>query len=173
METVRRSNEAVLAIYASGSAVDEAKEREIFRIIDGVTDFDGIASEVTGRFCRDLTEAQCREFGQVFIELLRTSSVKKLGRYRADRFDYLGEQNEGGEAVVETVAHFDEEEVSLVYHLALSGGEWRIVNYVVDGVDTVRNYQKQFTRLFSKEDYVAVVQRLRDRIARYGEEDSP
>ena len=172
LEVIRKSNQAILDIYASAEEIDAAAEEEIFRIVDGVTDFEIISGAVTDRFCDSLEPEQCKEFNEVFVELLRSSSVKKLGRYRADSFDYLGEETGEGEAVVETAAHFNEEKLALVYHLALSEGEWRIVNYIVDDVDTIRNYRKQFTRLFAKKSFEAVMQRLRDRIAAYEQEAS-
>jgi ABC-type transporter MlaC component len=167
LDVVRNSNQAILDIYAGQEKIDQAAEDEIFRIIDSVTDF-GIMADAD-RFCPKLSAEECREFKDVFIELLRTSSVKKLGRYRADSFDYVGERKDGEEAVVDTVAHFENERLSLVYYLALSEEQWRIVNYVVDDVDTIRNYRKQFKRLFAKRSYAEVVQRLRDRIASYGQ----
>jgi ABC-type transporter MlaC component len=35
-----------------------------------------------------------------------------------------------------------------------------IVNYIVDGVDTVRNYQKQFSRLLKKKDFNGIIEVL-------------
>ena len=173
LETVRKSNQSVLDIYDSRETIDQAAEDEIFRVIDGVTDFEAMASAAAERSCGDLTGEQCREFKDVFIELLRVSSVKKLGRYRAESFDYLGERKDDGQAVVETTARFGEDDISLVYYLTLGEGQWRITNYVVDDVDTVRNYRKQFKRLFRTKSYDEVVRRLRDRIASYGQEASP
>jgi len=170
LEVVRSSNQSVLDIYDSRETIDQAAEDEISRIIDGVTDFEAMASAAAERSCGDLTGEQCREFKDVFIELLRVSSVKKLGRYRAESFDYLGERRDEGQAVVETSARFGEDTVSLVYYLTLGEGKWRITNYVVDDVDTVRNYRKQFKRLFRTKSYDEVVQRLRDRIASYEQE---
>jgi len=170
LETVRRSNQSVLDIYGSRETIDQAAEDEIYRVIDGVTDFEAMAGAAAERSCGDLTGEQCREFKDVFIELLRISSVKKLGRYRAESFDYLGERRDEGQAVVETSARFGEDTVSLVYYLTLGEGKWRITNYVVDDVDTVRNYRKQFKRLFRTKSYDEVVQRLRDRIASYEQE---
>jgi ABC-type transporter MlaC component len=170
LETVKASNEKVLEIYALHETIDSDSSAAIYEAIDGVTDFEGIASSVTSRFCRKLTEEQCRLFGDVFVRLLRASSTKKLGRYRADRFEYHGEEREGELAVVRTTAYFGEDNVSLDYFLDKRDGRWVIVNYVVDDVDTIRNYRKQFTRLFSKKSFEQVIERLEERIASYEQE---
>lgn len=170
LETVKGSNEKVLEIYALHETVDAEGAAAIYEAVDGVTDFESIASSVTSKFCLKLTEEQCRLFEDVFVRLLRTSSTKKLGRYRADRFEYLAEEVEGEGAVVRTTAHFGEEQISLDYSLEKREGGWVIVNYVVDDVDTIRNYRKQFTRLFSKKSFEQVIERLERRIASYEQE---
>lgn len=170
LETVKASNEKVLEIYARPETIDTEMSAAIYAAIDGVTDFESIASSVTSKFCRKLTEEQCRLFGDVFVRLLRTSSTRKLGRYRADRFEYHGEEGEGEAAVVRTTAYFGDDQVTLDYSLEKKGGKWVIVNYVVDDVDTIRNYRKQFTRLFSKKSFEQVIERLEKKIASYDQE---
>jgi hypothetical protein len=46
-----------------------------------------------------------------------------------------------------------------------------IVNYVVDDIDTIRNYKKQFMRLFAKKTFDQVMERLRKKIADYEKEN--
>lgn len=173
LETVRSSNGKVLDIYASQERVDEETEGKIYAVIDGVTDFAGISDSVTSRFCKKLTAGECEEFNEVFTRLLRLSSIKKLGRYRADGFEYLGEEIDGKSAVVRTIALYGEEKIYLDYSLEEREGSWRIVNYVVDDVDTIRNYRKQFTRLFSRKSFREVIERLEERISSYEGEDGP
>lgn len=172
-EVVESSNAQVLEIYSSNQEIDVETEAEIYRIIDEVTDYQGIAGAVTSRFCKNLTEEQCRQFNEVFIRLLRISSIKKLGRYRADSFDYLEEEIDGDAAVVRTMANFKDEKIALDYVLERRSDTWLIVNYVVDDVDTIRNYRKQFKRLFAKKSYEQVIERLEERIASYEQEESP
>ncbi len=165
MDVIKKSNQQVLDILAERETIDiETKER-LLKVIDEVTDFAGISQQVTERFCSDLTPEQCRTFEQVFQDLLRGSSVKKLGRYRADSFEYLGEQLEGSKAIVETVAFYEEDQIQLNYHLEHSEEKWRVINYVVDDVDTIRNYKKQFIRLFARNSFDEVMARLRNKIA--------
>ena len=170
LETVKASNKKILEIYALHETIDAEVSASIYAAIDEVTDFESIASSVTSKFCRKLSSEQCRLFGDVFVRLLRTSSTRKLGRYRADRFEYHGEEREGEAAVVRTTAHFGDDHVTLDYSLEKKDGRWVIVNYVVDDVDTIRNYRKQFTRLFSKKSFEQVIERLERKIASYDQE---
>ena len=165
LEVVRTSNDAVQAIFKKHPVVDAAVEKELFAVIDGVTDYPALAAAAIDSFCPKMTAAQCSTFKETFTRLLRVSSIKKLGRYRADRFEYGAEEVAGTTAVVHTFALYKEDKIPLDYQMARRGSTWVIVNYVVDEIDTVRNYRKQFTQLLAKETFDQVIDRLNKKIA--------
>ena len=170
LQIIKRSNRQVLEIFKQNPKVTEAVEDQIFSVIDGVTDFQALSKSVIAQFCPKLTESQCQEFDRVFQNLLRISSIKKLGRYRADRFDYQGEEIKKNQAVVKTIAYYKDDQVQLNYHLIRTGKEWKIINYVVDDVDTIRNYKKQFVRLFARSTFPKIIERLQKKIRSYQQE---
>jgi phospholipid transport system substrate-binding protein len=165
LEAVRASNERVQGIIGSRERIAGPAREALHRAIEEATDFATISRRVIESFCKKLTAAECDEFDRTFRDLLRSSSLRKLGRYRADRFEYLGEDVRGDKATVRTVAFYKEESVRLDYLLERPAGRWVIVNYLVDDVDTVRNYRKQFLRLFAKNDFRGVIERLKAKIA--------
>jgi len=163
-QVVQESNEEILALYASdsGGAGSDVSE-QVFEVMNAVTSFSGIADAAIEGLCDDSVD-DCETFKQVFVDLLRTSSVKKLGRYRADSFEYPSEEIDGQTAIVRTLARFGEDEIELDYHLELTDSGWVITNYVVDGVDTIKNYRKQFTRMLRVSSVNTVIERLERRI---------
>jgi phospholipid transport system substrate-binding protein len=165
LEIIKGTNEAVLAIYAKHRGVDAAVEKEVFTIIDAVTDYKALAGGAIDPLCPKLTASQCATFKEIFTRLLRVSSVKKLGRARAGRFEYRGEKVTGETAVVRSTAFFNEECVPLDYYMERRGDTWVIVNYVVDDVDTVTNYRKQFRSLLAKKTFEQVMAQLERKIA--------
>lgn len=169
LEVVRESNERILAIYRAADEVDGAVQRRIVGIMDDVTAWERITEEAVAPVCGEMSPAECSELREVFAELLRASSIARLGRYRADRFEYRGQEVEGDCARVDTLAWYEDDDIAIEYELELLDGSWKIVNYVVDGVDTVRNYQKQFARLLRQETPAEVIARLRAKIAEYGD----
>lgn len=170
-EVVKRSNQNVQSILKAQKTVDAQTEAKLLEIINRVTDFETISQRVIQRFCKELTQQQCETFDRVFQRLLRVSSLKKMGRYRADRFDYLSEEIKEKTAIVKTIAYYKEEKAQLDYYLEFKNDKWMIVNYVVDDIDTVRNYKKQFMRLFAKKTFDQVMERLRKKIADYQTEN--
>lgn len=170
LEVIRKSNQDVTAIHKASPTVTPQVEAEMMKVIDAVSSFATLSGRVIDNFRTRLTPAQQAEFDKVFQELLRVSSIKKMGRYRADRFDYVSQQVTGTSAVVKTVAYYKEHKVALDYHMEVQNGKWVIVNYVSDNVDTVRNYQRQFVRLFRADSFAKVMDRLRKRIEDYRKE---
>jgi ABC-type transporter MlaC component len=170
LEVIRQSNRKVQEILNAHKTVDEKTEAQLLTVIDGVTSFETISHRVIHRFCKKLNKARCETFDRIFQQLLRVSSLKKMGRYRADKFDYMGEEIDKNTAIVKTIAYYKEEKAQLDYYLELFDGKWKIVNYVVDDIDTIRNYKKQFLRLFAKKSFDQVMERLKKKIAHYREE---
>ena len=172
LEAIRASNDSVLKIFASGREIDRAARAEIFEIIESVTDLDRIAFAATERHHPDLSPEQAGRLLDVFKRLLKASSMSKVGRYRADRFEYLGEEITEDRAVVRTEAHSGEESMTIDYIMRRIDGRWMIINYIADDVDTIRNYRKQFLKLFKRYGVDEVISRLEKKIREF-EQESP
>jgi ABC-type transporter MlaC component len=172
MEIVRVSNEAITEILRQHDPLGSEGEELVYEVMDGVTDFLVMSAAAIDDVCvdREVSADKCGEWKTVFGDLLRIRSIKGVGRYRADRFEYLNEEIDGERAVVNTLAYYEDEEVTLDYELESRDGSWRIVNYVVDDVDTVSSYRRRFTRLLDGESVDDVIKRLSDRIQEFREE---
>lgn len=164
LEVIRTSNEAITAILADHPVLEGEAADRVYEIMNGVTDFRRMADGAIDGLCTDSDEI-CGEWNQVFGDLLRIRSIKGVGRYRADRFDYLSEEIDGETAVVNTLAYFEDDQINLDYELELTESGWVIVNYIVDDVDTVRSYSRRFQRLLREESVEDIIQRLRESIA--------
>lgn len=167
MAAVKESNREVTAYFAGHDELDAAGEKFLFSILEKHTDFAAMSRSVIEPYCHRITPAQCGELKDTFRELLKVSSLKKLGRYRADRFEYRDQILDKDEATVRTLAFYEGEGVEMDYRLALRGQRWVIINYTVDGVDTMRNYRKQFLKLFNRFDYPEILARLQRKIEQY------
>lgn len=166
-ETIQQSNEEILSLYRLEKDNNENISTEIFSIMDRVTDFTTMAETTLQAVCPPSGNSTCRVIQTEFIELLKLSATTKLGRYMADRFEYLEEEITKQTSMVKTIAYFKEDCVSLNYVLKKSGDNWLIINYIVDEIDTVRNYQKQFQRITRKGSLETLLSRLKKRNSQY------
>lgn len=137
-----------------------------------VTDFATMGEQVTAGFCDPKAPQTCAELKKVFIDLLQGNAIRKLGHYRADRFDYTGQEIKGNQAVVRTTAHYKKDSVQLDYILGKRASGWMIVNYIADDVDTIQNYRRQFANILKKNSMVYLIDRLKKKNEEYQEEDS-
>lgn len=140
---------------------------KIIAVLEKSTDFKSLSNGVLNKYCKKLTPEQCKELKSVFEELLKYSTSSKLSKYEAEKTDYLDETVKGSKAVVKTKVRADKRTVKINYELKKIGGKWKISNYIVDDVDTIKNYKKQFRKLFRKKTYEEIVSKLRKKIKKY------
>lgn len=173
VEVVRERNAAVERILESaGDSVDEATRERLKDVINGLMDFRELSRRALGRHWEERTEEERDEFVAVFRELVRNSSVRRLGIYRADSVAYRPSEISDGEARVVTVAHRGRDSVEIVYHLHRDDGEWKAYDVVIDGSSTLRTYRDSFSRQLARASYEAMYRRLVDRLERERESDA-
>lgn len=147
---VRSSNNRVSAILQGQSKVSPAMEAKLKTIISRVTAFEEMSRMVSSDFPASVKKqtGKMNKFRETFSELLLVSSVNKMGRYRAKKYVFGRTVINGNNATVNTVAYYKNDKVDLVYKLKRINGKWMIVNYQLDGIDTIYNYKKQFAQMF-------------------------
>jgi ABC-type transporter MlaC component len=166
LQVIKDSNSDALRIQQGKSSLDAATEAQLRQVINRVTSFSIMSARVM-EWLPPLNPAQKNLFDNRFQELLRVSSVKKAGRYRAKGFQYLGVRMAGADAVVRTIALYKTDRVALDYTLKNFGGTWKIVDYNIDGIGTVDNYRKMFRILFKRKDFNGVIETINNSIKRY------
>ena len=161
LETIQNSNDAILELYKKKKTEESDLSEQVYSVMEKVTDFQTIADSALQHFCTTPKNPTCLAIKQELIQLLKLSATAKLGRYRASSFDYTGQMQTEDSTIVKTIAHFGEDLVTLDYVLKKKQNEWKIVNYIVDDIDTVRNYQKQFKRILRKGTLETLLTRLK------------
>lgn len=166
LQVIKDSNSDALRIQQGKTKLDAATEAQLMQVINRVTSFSIMSARVM-EWLPPLTPAQKNLFDSRFQELLRVSSVKKAGRYRANGFQYLGVRMAGADAIVRTIALYKNDRVALDYTLQNFSGTWKVVDYNIDGIGTVDNYRKMFRILFNRKDFNGVLQSINNSINRY------
>ena len=172
LEVIKESNGRAILVQQNLTDV-AAKQKELYLIMDRVTDWPFLAGTATRKVCSTTTPESCRELQAVFTEILRLSAARKLGRYQANSFSYIGEEISGDSATVRTIAFYGDDQIALDYELKKNGGVWRIINYSADGIDTVRNYQRQFNRILKKKSVDNLISQLRKQVKKLQNEITP
>lgn len=165
VDVVRSRNEAVSAILeAAGDPVDDATLERLKDVINGFIDFRELSRRALGPHWEARTEQEKADFVDVFRQLIRNSSVRKLGVYRADSVTYDPPEISGGEAMLVTVAYRDGSSAEVVYEMHRVEGEWKAYDVIVDGSSTIRTYRDSFNQEIRRGSYEAMYAKLVDRL---------
>jgi phospholipid transport system substrate-binding protein len=166
-EMVRSRNQQVQRILQAhpGDTVKGPDRERLKDVINGLIDFNELSKRALGRNWDARTDAQRAEFVNVFRDLVRASSVRKLGMHRADSVTYRPAQVNGTQATVTTIAWKDRKSAEIVYQMLQVGGEWKAWDVIVDGSSTMRTYRDSFTKEINSSSYDAMFARLKDRLA--------
>jgi len=170
LNIIKSSNDRILTIYQNSERIDPQIQKNIFSVMEEVTDFNTIGERATEGFCGKSSRKTCTEFKKTFVALLKINGLRKLGNYRADRFDYYGQEIDGKTAKIKALAYYKDDSIELDYILEKGDRGWLIVNYITDGIDTIRNYRRQFARILRKDSLENLVNRLKRKITEYRQE---
>ncbi|HKA54903.1 MAG TPA: ABC transporter substrate-binding protein [Candidatus Binatia bacterium] len=145
----------------------EARVERVKEILLPQFDPPEIVKRTLGPYWRERTEAQKKEFTQLFIQLLEKTYSGMLDRYNAGvQFFYDQERIEGDFAEVDTRI-FDPVQnrtFSIGYHMHRVDGKWLIYDIVAENVSLVQNYRNQFNRILSKSSYEDLVQTIQAKL---------
>jgi len=165
VEVIRERNQEVERILeVAGDSVSDATREELKDVINGLMDFRELSRRALARHWEARTPQERDDFVEVFRELIRNSSVRKLGIYRADSVTYRPAEIEGDEAEVVTIAHKNRDTVEIVYHMHRTDQGWMAYDFVIDGSSTLRTYRDSFQQQIARTSYGEMYQRLVDKL---------
>ena len=110
------------------------------------------------------SDQERREFIALFKSLLENSYANKLEAYRDEKINYLDEIIKGEYALVKTEVVRRSSTIGVDYKLINENGNWKVYDFVIEGVSMIRNYRSQFTKIIRKDSYEVLVQKLTDKI---------
>jgi len=105
-----------------------------------------------------------QEFIALFKSLLENSYANKLEAYRDEKINYLDEIIKGEYALIKTEVVRRSSTIGVDYKLINENGNWKVYDFVIEGVSMVRNYRSQFTKIIRRDSYEVLVQKLTDKI---------
>ena len=110
------------------------------------------------------SDQERQEFIALFKSLLENSYANKLEAYRDEKINYLDEIIKGEYALVKTEVVRRSSTIGVDYKLINENGNWKVYDFVIEGVSMIRNYRSQFTKIIRKDSYEVLVQKLTDKI---------
>jgi phospholipid transport system substrate-binding protein len=110
------------------------------------------------------SDQERQEFIALFKSLLENSYASKLEAYRDEKINYLDEVIKGEYALVKTEVVRKSSTIGVDYKLIQENGNWKVYDFVIEGVSMIRNYRSQFTKIIRRDSYEVLVRKLTDKI---------
>jgi phospholipid transport system substrate-binding protein len=137
----------VIAILKNGALDSPQKRGQIEQIAYGAIDFPTLCKLVLARNWPKFSAAQREQFEQEFKQHLSMTYGRNVDNYKNEKVEILGERPEArGDVTVQTkiLRGGGNEDVAVDYRLRQSGGQWKIIDVIIEGVSLVANFRSQF-----------------------------
>ncbi|MGF1670989.1 MAG: phospholipid-binding protein MlaC [Balneolaceae bacterium] len=163
-----RDQEIKEILGPEGDDYTQEQRNRLKDIINGIIDFESMASYALGETFNEISEDERVEFVSLFSTIIRDNSLNRLDIYRADvSYEEINITN--GKAKVRTIAQLENVRTPVFYDLRLEDGEWVITDMIIDDVSTAESYNRQFQSIIRKRGYEALKSSLERRAARASE----
>jgi len=160
VEIIKNRNKTVEEIIGNKDEVKGETKERLKDIINSFMDFNELSRLALGKYWKERTKGEKRDFANVFQQLIRNSSVKKLEIYRADRMVYEEPEINGSKAKVTTIAYKKRKQFEITYKMHKVDNEWKTYDMEIDGVSTARSYRDSFYKQIAKTSYKEMYDKL-------------
>ncbi|VAX28311.1 hypothetical protein MNBD_NITROSPINAE05-402 [hydrothermal vent metagenome] len=154
--------EEVIEIVTDEKLKSQEKERrELLRETIGKRfNYHQMVMRSLARDWNNRTPKERKDFQELFKRLLENSYASKLESYSDEKINYVGEVVKGKYALVKTEIVRRDGTIEVNYKMIQDKGEWKVYDFLIEGVSMIRNYRSQFSKIIRKESFAALVQKL-------------
>ena len=153
-DVVRTLADQVLAVLKDKSLSSAQKREQIENIADRGVDFATMSKLVLARNLSRFSEAEQVQFQHEFRRHLSVTYGDSVDSYRNEEVVITSDREEarGDVTVKSKIARSGGGDDILVdYRLRQVNGEWRIIDFVVEGVSLISNFRSQFQDLLANQ----------------------
>jgi phospholipid transport system substrate-binding protein len=152
-------------ISLEGGEDTKDHKQKIWREISPSFDFEKMAKRAMGKYWRERSTKEKKEFIELFAKNIKDSYMRTHGpRFGEKKIISLDEEQDNGYARVEVnLIKRTEEQASVDFRLIRKDGKWQIYDVIFEGVSLVNNYRSQIYSVLVESSYEELVQMLKQR----------
>jgi phospholipid transport system substrate-binding protein len=157
-----REAEVRKLVPPTGQPVTPALRKQLGETMTQAVDLERMAAASLGESFSSLNAAKRKQYVDVFAQRFRRISAEQVDLFRSNAIKYLPEEpGADGRVKVPTEVKLDDDTSRIVYVMHLEKDHWHIEDLVVDGVSTVDNFKRAFTRVMGQEGFDGLIARLK------------
>jgi phospholipid transport system substrate-binding protein len=164
---VRTTLDQVLAVLRDKAQPPAQRREKVEKIAYAHFDFDTISRLVLARNWPKLSETQRAEFVVEFKRHLSGTYWKTLEDYRDQKVSVDGARAEkGGDVTVRSSIEGERAEpIRIDYRMRPKGGEWVVIDVIIEGVSLVQNFRGQTQEIIGDVGVDGLIAQLRKKNA--------
>ena len=157
----------VLEIVTDENMKKDVKSRRLAlrKVIGQRFDFRRMARHTLDTVWRHRSLKEQIKFTQLFKKVLEKSYMHMVENFQGGKVHFLSERVKGDYAFIKTNIVSSDRTIAIHYKLKRVGKEWRVYDFLVQGVSMVRNYRFQFTKVIRQESFEGLLKRLEEQTA--------
>jgi phospholipid transport system substrate-binding protein len=165
---VQETADAVVAVLADKSLNAEQRRRKVEEIVYAHFDFETLSRLVLARNWKELTPDQQKAFVEEFKRHLSVTYGKNVETYNNEKAVVTGDRAEARDdwTVKTKIVRPNADAILVDYRLRQEGGEWRVIDVVIEGVSLVANFRAQFQEIISRDGAAKLIELLREKNAK-------
>ena len=151
-------------ISLKGGERTKERKQKLWEEISPSFDFEEMTKRAMGKYWRERSPDEKREFIELFANNIKGSYMRRTGSRFGEKIISLNEEQNNDYARVQVdLIKRTEEKVSANFRLIRKNGKWRICDVIFEGVSLVNNYRSQIYSFLTKSSYEDLYQMLKQR----------
>lgn len=154
----------IIEVLRDPAISKEERQKLLQAAIEERIDFREMSKRTLGRHWKKYANRE-GEFGSLFRSLLESAYLSKIGGIKDAKIQFKGETIDGTVATVEVDALTSEgNKIPLQFRLHLVGDQWKVFDFVIEGVSMVANYRSQFNKIITETSFDELLRRLQKKL---------
>ena len=167
-ECVKETIDSVIDIVSREEFKNDAKKpqrRQLIReVVSKKFSYYEMSRRSLAKHWKKRTPKEKKEFMSLFGKLLENSYANKIESYTDEKIIYVKELVKGNVALVKTIIQKNDDAIPVDYKLIKADNDWKIYDFIVEGVSMIRNYRTQFKKIIHKSSYEELVSKLKKKV---------
>lgn len=145
-------------------------DKKVTALFDELLDYGALAEASLGSEWAARSDAEKVQFADLLKQLVRKAYERNLKKILGFTVEYVGEEAGATGTLVKTRAKSTTdaraEPVEIGFKMVEKGGAYRVQDIVTEGVSLVSSYRSQFTKIIKKDGFPALIQKMKDKLAK-------
>lgn len=165
LETLRSRDQQIRELLGQGDQKPGGKRDSTLRaLVSDLVDYEAYARESFGIYWGQVPDQDRVEVLRLLEILVERALMRKMDDYAAERIQYVSESidadNPGAATVITHVVR-EGDRLEVGYRMVRTGGQWRIVDILVQGASSVQKNRVSFYKEIHTSGLQSLLERLR------------